>query len=434
MRNRAEEKIAPAFRRTTGSEFSLEAELIEMFATLMRAPIERVDAEIQLWLGRILSAFDLDRGLLTQIGTEDGLVRVTHAWAAAGYDKEPQGIETPLALPWIVTTVLSGEAVVISTIDDLPPEAARERAFIRTRNIKSHLTIPLRLDAVVFGGFSCSTIGRQRHWDDDTVRRLTLVAEMFAAAIGRKWAGAEIRRLKSEIGRVSRAMMMGEVTASLAHELNQPLGAILSNAQAAIRLLAARRPDLDEVKDALADIVRDDRRAVEIIRNVRAFFQRHEEPKAPLDARILVEQAREILRHDAVRRNISLRIEIEPASSEITGNQTHLLQVLLNLILNAFDAVAEQRPELREVVVKVANQDGRVRITVSDSGQGIDPEIMPRLFNAFVTTKSNGMGMGLAIARSIAEDHGGRVSAAQNSTGGAIMSLVLPLRRDRANS
>ena len=259
----------------------------------------------------------------------------------SGYEAAPKGVETPLALPWLVATVLSGETVAVSDMDELPAEAIQERAFARALDIRSHLAIPLRLGAVVFGSLSCSAIGRIRHWDENTVRSLTLVAEMFAAATGRKWAIAEIRRLKSEIGRVSRAILMGEVTASLAHELNQPLGAILSNAQAAIRLLSTRRADIDEVKEALADIIRDDRRAVEIIRNVRTFFERQEDPKLPLDARVLVEQAEQILRHDAHRRNISLRIEIEPGRTEIVGNQTHLLQVLLNLILNAFDAVAD---------------------------------------------------------------------------------------------
>jgi signal transduction histidine kinase len=222
--------------------------------------------------------------------------------------------------------------------------------------------------------------------------------------------------------------MMGELTASLAHELNQPLGAILSNAQAVRRILAGKKPDLAEVKAAIEEIIQDNSRAVETIRNVRTLFQRGEAQMSPVDLKQVVHDVERILTADAVFKNISLHLDLPASLPTIIGNRTQLIQALMNLVLNAFDSVCENGDGPREVTIWVKKDETQqVRIAVRDSGKGIDPEIIPRLFEAFFTTKPDGMGMGLAITRSIIENHGGRLQAIPNADRGATLHFTLPI-------
>ncbi len=410
------------------AEVSLRFEFLvtEMMGALMRAPAEQIDAEVRHQLDRALTELGFERGSITEISPEGRIVRVTHAWAREGRSLVPIGTEAPLALPWLVNRILDGEATIVHSLNDLPPEASQEREFSTRQGIKSHLAIPMRMAGIVFGSLNASMISHERRWDLPTIRRTTLIAEMIGAAIVRRWTTVEIRRLTNESRGAARAMLMGEVTASLAHELNQPLGAILNNAQAASRILAASQPDLEETKAALADIIRDDRRAVEIIRNVRAFLQRSEAQKSPLSIVDLVTEAKNILRHEATLRRIAFRVKTAQGLPAIHGNQTQLLQVLVNLITNAFESVAENEIGPRSVAVTASDHEGKVRVSVSDSGNGIDPKVMPRLFNPFVTSKPDGMGMGLAIARTIVEDHGGQIRATQNAGRGATLEFTLP--------
>ncbi len=238
---------------------------------------------------------------------------------------------------------------------------------------------------------------------------------------------AELNRLQDEMRQALRAMMMGELTASLAHEVNQPLAAILNNAQAASRFLAANKPNLRDVKDCLEDIIRDDTRAVETIKNVRALFQRDQAEMSSVDFLRLMHDVERIVKLNATARNISVRLDLPAFLPTIVGNRTQLIQALINLILNAFDAICENGDGPREVHLSVTQREaGWVHVAVRDSGSGIDPAIMPSLFDAFFTTKPAGMGMGLAIVRSIIENHGGRLWATRNPDRGATLEFSLP--------
>jgi C4-dicarboxylate-specific signal transduction histidine kinase len=238
-----------------------------------------------------------------------------------------------------------------------------------------------------------------------------------------------LSHLQEEMRQASRVAMMGELTASLAHELNQPLGGILINAQTVRRLLTAKKPDLAEVKAAIEEIINDNSRAVDIIRNVRSLFLRDDAQMQPVDLKQVLLDAGRMLAADAALRDVTLRSNLPASLPIVIGNRTQLLQALVNLVLNAFDAVCEDGIELRDVEISASEPEpGQVRVAVSDSGKGIDPEIMPRLFDAFFTTKAHGLGMGLAIVRTIVENHGGRLWATRNSGGGATLEFELPVK------
>jgi signal transduction histidine kinase len=404
----------------------------DLSAAFVRVSVDEIDHEIERWLERIVCAMGIDRSTVVQAVPQDGFLYVTHQWARPGVGTPHRGIpidRTPYT-PWLDDQIASGHMVVFSRLDDLPPEASTDREVFREAGNKSNVTIPLRVGGVVVGALLFGAIRFEKHWSEQELQRLKLVAEIFGNALERKRAEAEIRRLAEELRQASQIMTMGALTASLAHELNQPLGAILNNAKAARRLLTATTPDLIEIDAALDDIIRDDARAVDIVKNVRAMFQRGEAKVAPVDLRQLIFEVARIVNGDARMKKISWSLELPDSLPPVRGVKTHLTQAVLNLVVNAFDSVCDSGGP-REVVLRAAQEEpNQIHVSVGDSGRGIDDEVMPNLFEAFYTTKPLGMGMGLTLVRSIIENHGGRIWAARNPVRGARLEFVLPVEPD----
>jgi C4-dicarboxylate-specific signal transduction histidine kinase len=230
-----------------------------------------------------------------------------------------------------------------------------------------------------------------------------------------------------DLAHVSRLALVGELTALLAHEVNQPLAAIQSNADAARILLRSEHPPLDEIREIIEDIRKSDQRADEVIRRIRALMRKREIQLQPLN---LDETIGDILRFvaaDAMQRRIRVRREAGARLPPVLGDRIHLQQVLLNLIVNAMDAMADTPESAREIVVEVRAAEGAVEVAVTDRGHGIAAEELTHIFDSFVTTRASGMGVGLSVARSIVESHGGRIWAENNAAGGATFRFSVPL-------
>ena len=217
---------------------------------------------------------------------------------------------------------------------------------------------------------------------------------------------------RTELARVSRLTTLGELTASIAHEVNQPIGAMVTNAAACVRWLAAKPPDMAEAQAALANIVADGKRAGEVIARIRALTRRQAPRMELLDVNRKVREVLALAEHELKTHDIVLRTELAPALPSVAGDRVQLQQVLLNLIVNAIEAMSGVHDRARELtIVTAAKEPGAVVVEVRDSGPGLDEEGAERVFEPFYTTKAQGIGIGLSISRSIVEAHGGRLWA-----------------------
>jgi two-component system, LuxR family, sensor kinase FixL len=249
----------------------------------------------------------------------------------------------------------------------------------------------------------------------------------------RKQAELEAQRHRREVAHLGRVALLGELSGALAHELNQPLAAILTNARAGQRFLAHDPPDLEQLHEILTAIVDDDRRAGNVITRLRALLKNDDVRHEPLDLNAVVQEVERIIRADLIARDVSLTIDLSPDSALVTGDRVQLQQVVLNLVLNACDAMQATLPGRRRLLVATAVDERQgVRVAVSDNGTGIRAENLEQIFDPFVTSKAQGLGLGLAICRSIASAHDGRLWAENNSDGGATFYLVLPYSSEGA--
>lgn len=245
-----------------------------------------------------------------------------------------------------------------------------------------------------------------------------------------KHADLEVARRRQEVTHLTRVAILGELSGALAHELNQPLTAILSNAQAAQRLLVRNLPDLTMVAEILDDIVTDDRRAGDVIARLRALLQRGESRFEPVGLNVVATDVLALVWSELIERRVVVETHLAAALPLVQGDRVQLQQVLLNLVINACEAMSDNGPVDRTVTVTTSlDGDGVVQVSVTDRGSGIPPDAAERLFEPFFTTKPNGLGLGLSICRSIMTAHGGSLSAAENADRGSTFTLVLPVSR-----
>jgi C4-dicarboxylate-specific signal transduction histidine kinase len=237
---------------------------------------------------------------------------------------------------------------------------------------------------------------------------------------------ASLREAQTELAHVSRVTTMGELAASIAHEVNQPLAGIVTNDNASLRWLAGDSPNLAEAREAIRRIIRDGTRAADVISRMRALFQKVHTAKERLDINEAIAEV-VILTQSEVRRN-KATLRVEPAADlpPVMGDRVQLQQVVMNLILNGIEAMSTVEDRERDLVIKTQRGEGdEVRVVVQDSGIGFDPLRAERIFDAFHTTKPGGLGMGLSISRSIVESHGGRLWAVSNDGPGATFQFTL---------
>jgi len=361
------------------------------------------------------------------------VVELTHSWAR----KDVSAIPTSVAwrvFPWMAGRLAEGHVVVVSPLRPLPPEAEADRQAMLAHGTRSLLAVPLVVEGRVLGVLSCSTVRSEREWPDALVERLRVLAEVFASTLARRRAEATAREMEERVGQqrqelthALRVNTLGELSASLAHEINQPLAAILMNARALSTLLGRGLGDQATLNEALADIAADAKRAGDIIDRLRALSRKEHVAQRGLSLDALVDDVVALLHQDFVRRGIVVRRITEPGLPPVSGDSIQLQQIVLNLLVNASEALEGVERGTREITIVTGHPArGLVELAVRDAGVGGKDLDLERMFGRFVTTKAGGLGMGLAISRSIAEAHGGRIYAKANTDRGLTVYVELP--------
>jgi PAS domain S-box-containing protein len=307
--------------------------------------------------------------------------------------------------------------------DDAPSAA---RAYERARSTKSEYVSDFR---IVLPDGTVRSIHNVCH---PILNQSGDVVEFVGAAMDvteRKRAEEALRQAQADLAHVTRVTTMGELTASLAHEVRQPITAALVNANACVRWLAHDPPDVAEARAAAMRIVEDGGRATDIIRRIRLFFTKGPPQREPVDVNELIREMIVLLRGEATRYDISVRTALADDAPQVMGDRVQLQQVLMNLIMNGIEAmkVIEGDGTRELAITSQRTDDEQLLVSVSDTGVGLPPQRADQIFDAFFTTKEHGIGMGLSISRSIVESHGGRLWAADHAPRGASFCLTLPM-------
>jgi signal transduction histidine kinase len=357
-------------------------------------------------------ALDFDQAL----GVDRAALVAFPTRGAAGGSWSLDGAADMSRVPGLTMRLHGGELIRVSLPSELPD------------GITSMVAVPLRAAGAVLGGLLVATVGAEGAWPDELMEQLHLVGETVANALASAQAEREAGRLRQELAHIGRVSAMGELTASLAHELNQPLTAILNNAEVAQQHLQAAAPNLQELREILDDIVADDKRAAEIIQRLRVLLKKGALEHLPLDINDVVGEVAQLVRNDVVLRNVPMTVDLAPGLPVVRGDRVQLQQVILNMVLNGLEAMAEPNGHARALVIRTSRAgDTAVRVGVEDAGVGIDTDNLERLFQPLYTTKPEGLGMGLAIARTIIEAHGGHLRGANNAAAGATFQFTLPV-------
>ncbi len=324
----------------------------------------------------------------------------------------------------------ASEVIGKSILIIVPPDRHDEEQGIlerirRGERIKPYETVRMREDGSLLD--ISLTVSPLR----DAAGRIIGASKIARDITERKRAEAALRHMQTELAHANRVATMGQLSASIAHEVNQPITAAVINAEAALRWLGAQPPDLEEVRKALGCIVEDGTRAGNIIGGIRALIKKMPPRQACLDINEAIREVIALTRGEAVKTGVSVQTDLADGLPLIYGDRVQLQQVILNLIINAIEAMSGVAETPRALLISTGQAEpGGLLVAVRDSGPGLDPASLEHLFNAFYTTKSGSMGMGLAICRSIIEAHEGQLWACANEPRGAVFQFTLPLQRD----
>jgi len=315
-----------------------------------------------------------------------------------------------------------GTCLAWTQADDSVESYAR-RSDVPSGDDAGRLEIPLVAQAAHGTLELHAALGRS--WPADQALRLGAVSDLIAGALDRAATGRALDETRRQLEHLARVATVSGLAAAVSHQLRQPLTAIRANAEAGALLLADSPPDVNEARQALQEIARDNARAAEVIDHFLTLYRKKEPLSTAVDLNALCRQIAKLLEHEVSRQQARLVLRLDPQLPAVRGDPVQLQQALINLTLNALDALSAADAD-REATIRTAANNGEVEVSVSDTGTGFTPDAQKRLFEPFFSTKTHGIGMGLTIVRSIVERHHGVLRAENLSAGGALFTVTLP--------
>jgi len=360
------------------------------------------------------------------------LFRPIHGWRMEGVETAPDAS----SWTWLNERLVAGATVNVGRQTDWPSRPEGEVPGLGEYGARSLLAVPIASNGQVDGALVLGSAHGDRTWPEAMIPGVKLIAEAFASLNARlsaerrkKAAEIEASQWRERLAQLVRVHTVGEMSAALAHEITQPLGAIENYALAARRRLGEDVPDLRRVGELLDKVLGQATRAGDIVTRMRGMVQRHELETKEIDIARAVGDCVEMVKMDCELRNIGIEVKPIGPLPVVVADEIHLQQVILNLLRNAMDAVQALPPDGRRAIAIDAGLDGndKIFVDVADHGPGIAEGDLERVFESFYTTKPNGMGIGLAICRRLIEAHGGTLRAAHNPSGGALFRLTIPV-------
>ena len=416
------------------------------------APIEQLDAETvlkasqalsgEIWLPELIRKLmritlehaGAERGLLVLLRGEEPKIQ---AAAVTGHD----GVEvavvergvtaSDLPLSMLHYVIRAREGVVLD--DAAIPNPYREDGYVLRQGVRSVLCLPIVNQANLVGALYLENTLTPYAFTADRVAVLKMLASQAAISLENARLFADAQQAQADLAHASRVNTMGELTAALAHEVNQPLTAAVANANATLRFLSGETPNLEEAREAARAIIGAGERAADIVSRTRDLFKKRVPKPELLDVDALLRGTLVLLESEARRHSISIDMRLAQGSTTVMGDRVQLQQVIMNLVVNAIDAMKGLESARELAITSRARDDGRIEVTISDTGVGLPAKGADRIFETFFTTKADGTGMGLSICRSIVQAHGGRLWAEPNTPNGAIFRFVLPMVDEPAN-
>ena len=402
--------------------------LVQHTVTQILAEAATVEEATPKILGAIGECLGWDVGALWRVDREAGVLRCIEVWHKRSV-QVPEFESASRERTFLPGTGLPG-SVWLSREPTYLPNSVNDANFPRApiaarEGLHAAFGFPILLGGEVLGVMEFFS-HEIRQPDQELLNMVATIGSQIGQFTERKRAENALRHAQMELAHVTRVATLGEMTASIAHEINQPLAAVVNNASACLRWLAAPIPNLDEAREAVARIARDGKRASDVITRIRALVRKTGEEKARLDINDIIQEVAALAQGELRNNRVALRMELAADLPPVLGDRVQLQQVILNLVMNGIEAMSGVTDRSRGLLIR-SRQHGvdKVLVAVQDSGIGVDRANVEKIFNAFYTTKSQGMGMGLAISRSIIENHGGQLWAVPNDGPGATFQFTL---------
>jgi C4-dicarboxylate-specific signal transduction histidine kinase len=438
QRRRVQAARAGEANRRSQLERSLAFErlLVQISSTLMRGPLSDPKPAITQALRRIGEFLGAQRASLWSLGGDGRRAELTHSWAAAGVPEAPTSTNSE-QLPTIFERVWRGDVVALSSLDEL---SENDRQSLRLFATSSILAVPLMVDGFTVGALSFASVREERAWPTQLIPRVRLIGEVFASVLLRQRYATKVQEAQTEtaqyrerLAHLVRVHTVGEMSAAIAHEVNQPLMAIENYALAANRRIKSNNgADVSKLKELLDKIAGQAARAGDVLKRLRSIVKKHESEATEFDLGTLVYETVNLVEMESRLKDIRVEVAVESDLPTVNGDDVQIQQVVLNLVRNGVEAMEESQVIDKLLRVEVQDsQNDHLIVRVIDHGKGVNPADRAHIFEPFYSTKDKGLGIGLAICRSIVEAHGGRLSYAVNPSGGSMFEFTLPTAEEK---